>query len=158
MFHVKHQINQLSFTSDNHHRVLDRYKKFKEQLDSYGEKLLWWNQKVNLVSRDVSRETLFDHIKHSLTLAEIKEFAEAESVLDTGSGGGLPGVPLAITEPEKAFLLNDIVQKKMISVAQMIRELKLGNAKTNAGSIEKIEVSEYDVVITKHAFKRYIIR
>ena len=82
-----------------------------QSLILYSDQLLWWNKKINLISRDVSHETVVEHIKHSLLLSTSYWFKKAKKIIDTGSGGGLPGIPLAMCFPEKQFILNDIVSK-----------------------------------------------
>lgn len=153
MFHVKHSISYMPNMLDLFSSIHKLYSEHKAALEIYTDKLLWWNQKVNLVSRDVSRETLMEHIKHSITLSEIGGVKRAANILDTGTGGGLPGLPLAIVNPSKNFLLNDIVQKKINVVNQIKREQGLINVSTQACSISELKVSDFDVVISKHAFK-----
>ncbi len=122
-------------------------------LESYLEKLLWWNKRVNLVSRDVSRETIWEHIRHSLLLSHFKVFKTARVIVDTGTGGGLPGIPLAITHPEKHFVLNDLVTKKCLAMKQMAKQLELPNVAIVDGSIESFNYDESFLLISKHAFK-----
>ena len=143
MFHVKQ-----SETLDAATRAL---KEHEEALSQYADRLLWWNEKVNLVSRDVSRETIIKHIEHSLTLSAHLDVAPRW--IDAGSGGGLPGIPLAIAHPEKEFIVNDIVQKKCTVLKALIRELELTNIQVKEGSITDIEMDSNSGVCTKHAFK-----
>lgn len=127
--------------------------KYETSINRYIDLLLWWNQRINLVSRDVSRETIVKHIQHSLLLHALEAFQESEFVVDAGTGGGLPGIPLAITHPDKKFLLNDIVSKKIMAVKQMARELDLKHVETFNGSIEKVKTDHSFLLISKHAFK-----
>lgn len=128
-------------------------KKNQEKLEQYLEKLLWWNQRVNLVSRDVSRETVWEHIRHSLIIRNLPSFQEQELFIDAGTGGGLPGIPLAITHPSKHFVLNDLVTKKCLALKQMAKQLELKNIGIVDGSIEHLQHDEECVLISKHAFK-----
>lgn len=122
-------------------------------METYLDKLLWWNQKINLVSRDVSRETIWEHIRHSLVVTGLESYQQASLVVDAGTGGGLPGLPLAIVSPEKRFLLNDIVTKKMMAAKQMIRELSLQNVTVLDRSVEDLNIEVPFLLISKHAFK-----
>lgn len=130
------------------------YKKHEEGLGAYVEKLLWWNSKINLVSRDVSRETLEKHVKHSLYISLFDSFLEGSFFVDTGSGGGLPGLPLSLCFKNKRFEVNDIVSKKIFAVNDMIISLNLsGQVKGRKGDVRELDWAEEAVVITKHAFK-----
>lgn len=153
MFHVEHQIEQSSFAKAYHEKVKVIYDNCYEQLELYAGQLLWWNDKVNLVSRDVSRETVMNHIEHSLVVSTSQLFQDARRIIDAGSGGGLPGIPLAITHPEKQVILNDIVSKKMMACKQMVRKLGLKKVSIQEGSITEVEFNKEDVLVSKHAFK-----
>jgi len=126
---------------------------FREQLTNYLNQLLWWNERVNLVSRNVSRETVWEHIRHSLLLSQFEVFQTANIIVDAGTGGGLPGIPLAITHPEKHFLLNDLVTKKCLAMNQIVKKLVLQNLGIVDGSIEELTHDEEFLLISKHAFK-----
>lgn len=121
-------------------------------LESYLEQLLWWNKRINLVSRSVSRETVWEHIRHSLLLTQFPWYREADYIIDAGTGGGLPGIPLAITSPEKSLLLNDIVSKKIRAVRQMVRKLGLSNVATDDRDIAELSIDTPFLLVTKHAF------
>ena len=100
-----------------------------DRLAAYMELLAQWNERINLVSRkDVERLELH-HILHSLSIARFIRFAPGTSVLDVGTGGGLPGIPLAILHPEVNFLLIDRVGKKVRAVQEMADQIGLNNVR-----------------------------
>lgn len=123
------------------------------ELEEYLDQLLWWNRRINLVSRDVSRETVWSHIRHSLLLSQFEVFKTAKIVVDAGAGGGLPGIPLAITNPEKHFVLNDLVTKKCRTMKQIAKKMGIENIGIIDGSIAKLTLDEPFLLISKHAFK-----
>ncbi|MDX1671906.1 MAG: RsmG family class I SAM-dependent methyltransferase [Balneolaceae bacterium] len=122
-------------------------------LEQYIDRLFWWNERVNLVSRSVSRETIWKHIRHSLLLTQFDPLHNSGRVVDAGTGGGLPGIPLAVVYPDKQFVLNDRVSKKILAVKQMVNTLELQNITVFDGSIARYSSPEPYLLITKHAFK-----
>ncbi len=110
---------------------LKKYFDFSEKehglLKQYIELLKDWNTKINLISR---KETDFcvRHILHSLAIAKYADFGNSK-ILDVGTGGGLPGIPLAILNPEAEFLLIDSIGKKISAVQDIINSLKLDNVR-----------------------------
>lgn len=127
--------------------------KFRDELEEYLDQLLWWNKRVNLVSRDVSRETVWEHIRHSLLLSQFEAFKDGNIIVDAGTGGGLPGLPLAISHPEKHFVLNDLVTKKCLAMKQIAKNSGLENVGIIDGSIEEFTHDDPFLLISKHAFK-----
>lgn len=125
----------------------------EKELSRYIDLLLEWNQKINLVSRTVSRETVSEHIVHSLIPIALGLLDEHERWIDSGSGGGLPGIPLAIASPGKEWLLNDNVRKKMKAVSDIVERLGQSNTKILAKSISLVEFEKGTGIVTKHAFK-----
>lgn len=149
----QHHIIQKSVSRETFLQTDELVEKFRTKLELYLDKLLWWNKRVNLVSRDVPRETIWKHIRHSLLLSGVDFFQGNKLFLDTGTGGGLPGIPLAITYPDKHFVLNDLVTKKCLAMKQIARELSLENIGIIDGSIEDLRLDEECILISKHAFK-----
>ena len=86
-----------------------------------------WNDKINVISRKDTDNIYEHHILHSLAIAKVKQFKPSEKVLDVGTGGGFPGIPLAIMFPETKFTLIDSIEKKINVVKSMSEELKLSN-------------------------------
>lgn len=131
----------------------DLIEKYRTPLEDYLDQLLWWNNRVNLVSRDVPRETIWQHIRHSMLLTQFEMFKNASLIVDAGTGGGLPGIPLAISHPKKHFVLNDVVTKKCLAMKQMVQKLGLKNVEIVDRSIENLKQDEPFLLISKHAFK-----
>lgn len=148
---MEHEILTSNFS--NTEQVEALYFEFEKELLEYVDQLMWWNNRVNLVSRDVSRETVKHHIEHSLVISQLSLFQNSLQIIDAGAGGGFPGLPLGITHPKKEILLNDIVSKKMMACKQMVLKLGLDNISTQAGSIADVEVSKKSLIVSKHAFK-----
>lgn len=127
------------------------YARHGEKMDNYLNQLLWWNERINLVSRNVSRETIREHIVHSLIPAALNLLSQKLWV-DAGTGGGLPGIPLSLVDKEKVWILNDVVKKKIASIHQMVFRLSIENIKTDDGSIENLDLPDGCGIISKHAF------
>lgn len=149
----QHNIIQKLVPRETFSQINELISKNRDKLESYLDKLLWWNERVNLVSRGVSRETIWEHIRHSLILSELEPFQENKLFIDTGTGGGLPGIPLAITHPHKHFVLNDLVTKKCLVIKQIAQQIDLQNIGIIDGSIEDLHHEEECILISKHAFK-----
>jgi 16S rRNA (guanine527-N7)-methyltransferase len=148
---VEHEIKYSEFSSFTETREL--FEQQASKLNNYIDQLLWWNQRVNLVSRDVSRETIREHVLHSLMVSASGVYKGSKYIIDAGTGGGLPGIPLSIVNTEKKMVLNDVVSKKIMACKQMILKLGLENCSVEAHSIENVEAPGGAVIISKHAFK-----
>ncbi|MEX0722057.1 MAG: RsmG family class I SAM-dependent methyltransferase [Balneolaceae bacterium] len=150
---MKHKIAVSNFSTSKATAAKKLYQENEEKLLRYADRLLWWNQRVNLISRNVSRETAAHHIRHSILISQVDSFQQANQVIDAGTGGGLPGIPLAVLFKEKDFTLNDIVEKKVMACKNIVRDLGLENVKTSSLSIEDVTVPAGSLIISKHAFK-----
>lgn len=130
----------------------DRYNNDRKRYEYYLDSLLWWNERVNLVSRNVSRETLREHIIHSLLPDALSLFDSEVRWIDAGTGGGLPGIPLALANPQKEWVLNDVVQKKIVAVRQIAHLSGLENVVLANSSVEALRFDGTVGVVSKHAF------
>lgn len=105
-----------------------------------------WNEKINVISRKDMDFLYEKHILHSLGIAKIMEFSAGTKVLDIGTGGGFPGIPLAILFPEAHFTLIDSIGKKITVVEAVAQELGLKNIKAIHGRAEKLKEKFHFVV------------
>lgn len=109
-----------------------------EQLNQYVRLLLDWNKKINLISRKDEENVWTYHILHSISpLFKIK-MREGSRIVDIGSGGGLPGIPLKILRPDISLLCLDATRKKTNSISQMVDELKLESVHVLWGRAEEV--------------------
>ena len=98
-----------------------------EQLVQFREEILKWNTRINLVSRKDTSTLEERHILHSLGISVFFPFPASARVLDVGTGGGFPGIPLAIKYPHTRFILVDSVGKKVNAVREIASSIKLSN-------------------------------
>jgi 16S rRNA (guanine527-N7)-methyltransferase len=112
----------------------DQQKKF-ERLESLVRE---WNQKINLISRKDIQFLVERHFLHSLAIAKCNQFQPGQSVLDVGTGGGFPGIPLAILFPETKFHLIDSIGKKIMVVRNLTGELELNNVSSDQIRVENL--------------------
>lgn len=109
----------------------------------------WWNARINLISRKDFDGFYLRHVLHSLSLAAARPLAPGERVIDAGTGGGFPGIPLAILFPETEFTLCDSIQKKIRVVEDVARQLELANVRPYAGRVEALPPLSADLVVSR---------
>ena len=150
---MKHGIKETTISMEILNNARKIYTENETFLDQYIDLLFDWNQKINLVSRTVSRETVREHIVHSLLPLSMDLVKKHSKWIDSGTGGGIPGIPLAICNRNIEWQLNDNVRKKMRAVDDMIDSLQLTNTTTLAKSISLVDLKKGTGIVTKHAFK-----
>lgn len=107
-----------------------------------------WNQKINVVSRKDIDELYLRHVLHSLAIARVISFLPGSEVLDVGTGGGFPGIPLAIAFPETHFTLVDAIGKKIKVVEEVVAGLGLKNVTTRHSRVEELN-GEFDFIVSR---------
>lgn len=132
---IFHYFPQLSYTQQ---------KQFELLFDLYSE----WNNKINVISRKDIENLYVNHVLHSLGIAKVQAFNPGATVLDVGTGGGFPGIPLAILFPETNFHLVDSIGKKITVVNEVAKGIGLQNVKAQQVRAEQL-TSEYDFIVSR---------
>lgn len=122
----------------------DQISKFEKLEDLYQD----WNLKINVVSRKDIDELYLRHVLHSLAISKLITFKPATKIMDVGTGGGFPGIPLAIMFPECSFHLVDSIAKKLKVVNEVVDGLGLTNVKTTHSRVETVN-DTYDFIVSR---------
>ena len=120
----------------------------KEQFNKLGELYRFWNAQINVISRKDIDSLYLHHILHSLGIAKVISFLPGEKVMDVGTGGGFPGIPLAILFPETSFHLVDSIGKKIKVVQEVASGIGLKNLKATHARAEQID-EKFDFVVSR---------
>ena len=124
-------------TSDQQHKIAQLGEVYRE-----------WNSKINVISRKDMDNFYERHVLHSLGIARVRQFEAGSRVLDVGTGGGFPGIPLAILFPEVEFHLVDSMDKKIKVVDSAITTLNLKNVTTQQTRVEDLD-EQYDYAVSR---------
>lgn len=109
-----------------------------------------WNEKINVISRQDIEHLMEHHVLHSLAIAKVIQFSPGSTLLDLGTGGGFPGIPLAILFPESNFVLVDGTGKKIRVVQEVAQALGLANVTAIHGRAEEIKMNgQFDFVLSR---------
>lgn len=122
----------------------DQILKFSKLEELYKD----WNLKINVVSRKDIDELYIRHVLHSLGIAKVQAFKPGAKILDVGTGGGFPGIPLAILFPETQFHLVDSIGKKIKVVDEVTEGLELTNVKSYNQRVEELD-DHYDFIVSR---------
>ncbi|MDP2089346.1 MAG: 16S rRNA (guanine(527)-N(7))-methyltransferase RsmG [Flavobacteriaceae bacterium] len=108
----------------------------------------FWNKQINVISRKDIDELYVRHVLHSLGIAKVQAFLPGSTILDVGTGGGFPGIPLAILFPETQFYLVDSIGKKIKVVNEIATALQLTNVKAAQKRAEEVK-GEFDFIVSR---------
>lgn len=119
-----------------------------EQFSKLSELYRYWNDRINVVSRKDIDNLMEHHVLHSLSIAKFVQFDKGTKILDVGTGGGFPGIPLAILFPDCKFKLIDSIAKKIKVVSRVAETLELQNVEAEHIRVQQ-EKAKYDFVVSR---------
>ena len=122
--------------------------KQKNQFSKLTELYTFWNEQINVISRKDMDHFYERHVLHSLAIAKVQSFKVGSRILDIGTGGGFPGVPLAILFPECNFVLVDSIGKKIKVVNEVCEALEIKNVTTYHSRAEEIK-EQFDFIVSR---------
>ena len=135
------------------HLILENFSNLsliqKKQFELLDKLYKDWNDKINVISRRDLDFLYLKHVLHSLSIAKVVKFEPQAHVLDVGTGGGFPGIPLAIFFPKTNFHLIDSIGKKIKVVESIVNDLKLENVRCEQIRAENIINKKYDFVVSR---------
>ncbi|MDA9344870.1 16S rRNA (guanine(527)-N(7))-methyltransferase RsmG [Flavobacteriales bacterium] len=116
-----------------------------------------WNAQINVISRKDMDNLYIKHVLHSLAIAKVIDFADGSKILDVGTGGGFPGIPLAILYPEVDFLLVDSIGKKIKVVNEVANSIGLKNLRAQHTRAEQV-LGQFDFVVSRAVTKMKVFQ
>ena len=126
----------------------DLSEKQKEQFELLKDLYIDWNSKINVISRKDMDEFYLHHVLHSLAIGKLVPFKDFTEIMDAGTGGGFPGVPLAILFPKVKFFLADSIGKKIKVVNEVVKSLGLENVEAIQTRVEQVDRT-FDFIISR---------
>lgn len=120
----------------------------REQFARLGPLYREWNEKINVISRKDIEDLYVHHVLHSLAIAKVMRFSPGSRVMDVGTGGGFPGIPLAILFSDTQFYLVDSIGKKIKVVEEVVKALGLKNVRAEQKRVENV-TEKFDFIVSR---------
>ncbi len=120
----------------------------REQFKELGQWYPHWNEQINVISRKDISKLYLHHVLHSLAIGKFTKFVDGSKILDVGTGGGFPGIPLAILFPEVQFHMVDSIGKKIKVVREIAKQIGLDNVEAYHSRAEDMD-EKYDFVVSR---------